>query len=147
MTFLFLLMLSGYILGALGALIFGRGFLARGFSALGAVIGAGAGFALGVAHLASGQLIQLSNLSFLPLTGFALRLDGLSAFFLIVIGWVGVSASIYGFGYSEAYEGRYSLRMIGAMLNVLLLSLSLQVLADNALTFLIMWEVMSLSAY
>lgn len=84
---------------------------------------------------------------FLPLTGFVLRLDGLSAFFLIVIGLVGASASLYSFGYSAAYEGRYSLRILGIMLNVLLLSLSLQVLADNALTFLMMWEVMSLSAY
>ena len=33
------------------------------------------------------------------------------------------------------------------MLNVLLLALSVQVMADNALTFLIAWEVMSLSAY
>ena len=37
--------------------------------------------------------------------------------------------------------------MLGALLNVLLLSLSLQVMADNVLTFLLMWEVMSLSAY
>lgn len=144
---LFLLMISGYAFGTLTALIFGRGFLARGLSALGAVLGSGAGLALGVTHLTSGQWLQLSNSSFLPLTGLALRLDGLSAFFLIVIGLVGVSASIYGFGYSEAYEGRYSLRMMGAMLNILLLSLDLQVMANNALTFLICWEAMSLSVY
>src|SRR5437667_9640719 len=33
------------------------------------------------------------------------------------------------------------------MCNVLLLSLAVQVLADNALTFLVTWEAMSLSAY
>jgi hydrogenase-4 component B len=33
------------------------------------------------------------------------------------------------------------------MLNMLLLSLALQVMANNALTFLIMWEIMSLCAY
>lgn len=144
---LLLLMMSGYAFGALTALIFPRGFLACGLPALGAILGSGAGLILGVTHLAPGQLIQLSNQVFLPLTGFALRLDGLGAFFLIVIGLVGASASIYGFGYSAAYEGRYSLRTLGFMLNVLLLSLSLQVLADNALTFLIFWETMSLSAY
>src|SRR3972149_5810604 len=147
MTLLFLLMLSGYAVGALGTLLFGRGLPARGFSALGAVIGSLAGFTLGVAYLFDLRPSTF-NLSFiLPLTGFALRLDGLSAFFLIVIGLVGMSASIYGFGYSAAYEGRYSLRVMGAMLNVLLLSLSLQVLANNALTFLLTWEAMSLSAY
>jgi hydrogenase-4 component B len=144
---LFLLMLSGYALGALGGLVFGCGILSRGVSALGAVISSGAGLALGVTVLASGELIQLSIPSFLPLTGFALRLDGLGAFFLIVIGLVGASASLYGVGYSAAFKGRYSLRMLGTMLNVLLLSLTLQVMADNALTFLLMWEVMSLSAF
>ena len=139
MSSLFLLMLSGYAFGTLGTILFGRGLSARGFTALGAMIGAAAGFALGVSHLVSGQLLRLSTEFVLPLTGFALRLDGLSAFFLILIGVVGVPASIYGFGYSEAYEGRYSLRMIGVMFNVLLLALSLQVLADNALTFLLAW--------
>ncbi|MGZ8497928.1 MAG: hydrogenase 4 subunit B [Candidatus Binatia bacterium] len=147
MMSLFLLMLSGYALGALGGLAFGRGVLSRGLPALGAVISSGAGFALGVTALASDGLIQFSIPSFLPLTGVALRLDGLGAFFLIVIGLVGASASLYGVGYSAAYEGRYSLRMLGGMLNVLLLSLSLQVMADNALTFLLSWEAMSLSAY
>ena len=147
MPILFLLMLSSYAIGALGAILFGRGFLARGFTALGGLIGAAAGFALGVTHLASGQLLQLSTEFVLPLTGLVLRLDGLGAFFLILIGVVSVPASIYGFGYSQAYEGRYSLRMIGAMFNILLLALSLQVMADNALTFLICWEAMSLSAY
>ena len=147
MTTLFLLMLSGYTFGAFSALIFRRGPSARGLPALGAVIGSAAGLTLGVTHLFDLQLLTFNLPSLLPLTGFALRLDGLSAFFLIVIGLVGVSTSIYGFGYSEAYEGRYSLRMMGAMLNMLLLSLSLQVMANNALTFLIMWEAMSLSAY
>jgi hydrogenase-4 component B len=147
MTILFQLMIFGYAMGVLGALLFGHGIPARGFPAVGAVIGAGSGFILGVTSLTSGHLPPLSNSFFLPLTGFSLCLDGLSSIFLIVIGLVGVAAAIYGFGYSKAYEGRYSLRMMGAMLNILLLSLALQVMANNALTFLIMWEIMSLSAY
>nr|MBI2904798.1 hydrogenase 4 subunit B [Chloroflexota bacterium] len=147
MMLLFLLMLSAYALGAVGALVFGHGTLGRGLAALGAVVGAGAGFTLGVVALVSGQSLSVGVPLILPLTGFALRLDGLGAFFLVIIGLVGASAALYGFGYSAAYEGRYSLRMMGAMLNVLLLSLSLHVLAENALTFLLTWEMMSLSAY
>ena len=147
MMLLFLLMLSAYALGAVGALVFGRGAFGRGLAALGAVGGAGTGFALGVVALLSGQSFSVSVPLIIPLTGFALRLDGLGAFFLVIVGLVGASAALYGFGYSAAYEGRYSLRVMGAMLNVLLLSLSLQVLADNALTFLLTWEGMSLSAY
>lgn len=140
-------MVLAYALGAFGALLSGKGTFGRGLTALGAMIGSGAGLVLGVAALASSQPLTLDIPYLIPLTGLALRLDGLGAFFLIVVGVLGVSASLYGFGYSAMYEGRYSLRMMGALLNILLLSLCLQVLADNALTFLLMWEVMSLAAY
>jgi formate hydrogenlyase subunit 3/multisubunit Na+/H+ antiporter MnhD subunit len=99
---LFLLMLSGYALGALGGLVFGRGVLSRGLSALGAVISAGSGLALGVTALASDGLIQFSIPSFLPPTGFALRLDGLGAFFLIVIGLVGASLAVWPYQHPKA---------------------------------------------
>ena len=139
------LLLAAYPAGVLAALGV-RGPLGRGLVAGCALVGALAGLALGTVCLAAGLTPALAA-PFLPLTGFALRLDGLSALFLIVIGLVGATAAVYGHGYSAAYEGRYSLRMLGAMLNLLLLSLSVQVMADNALTFLIAWEAMSLSAY
>jgi hydrogenase-4 component B len=138
-------LLGAYPIGvaaALGA----RGALGRGLVAGCGLVGALAGVGLGAVCLGTGTVPTVST-SFLPLTEFALRVDGLSAFFLIVVGVVGASVTVYGFGYSAAYEGRYSLRLLGAMLNVLLLSLSVQVMADNALTFLMAWEAMSLSAY
>jgi hydrogenase-4 component B len=138
-------LLAAYAVGAFSALA-ARGTLGRALVAACALVGALAGVALGAVCLGFG-LVPTLTASFLPLTGFALRIDGLSAFFLLVIGAVGGAAAVYGFGYSAAYEGRYSLRLLGAMLNVLLLSLSVQVMADNALTFLMTWEVMSLSAY
>jgi hydrogenase-4 component B len=137
--------LAAYPAGALAALGV-RGAAGRGLVAGCALVGALAGLALGAVCLAAGREPTFTA-AFLPLTGLALRIDGLSAFFLIVIGVVGAAVAVYGFGYSSAYEGRYSLRMLGAMLNVLLLSLSVQVIADNALTFLMAWEAMSLSVY
>lgn len=125
----------------------GAGVFARGAAALGAVTGSGAAMALGVAALVSGQPLSLQAPALLPLTGLVLRLDGLGAFFLVVVSLLGLAAGVYGFSYSAVYEGRYSMRLLGSMLNILLLSLCLQTLADNALTFLLMWEVMSLSAY
>ena len=142
---LLFVLVSAYPLGAAAALVVG-GTAGRALVAACGLVAAGAGAALGALVLA-GDLTPAVSASFLPLTDFALRVDGLAAFFLIVIGVVGGAAAVYGFGYSAAYEGRYSLRLLGAMLNVLLLSLSVQVMADNALTFLIAWEVMSLSAY
>jgi hydrogenase-4 component B len=142
---LLLLMLTAYPLGAVAALVM-TGTGGRAIVAACALVGSVAGMLLGALCLA-GALTPVVSASFLPLTDFALRIDGLGAFFLIVIGLVGGAAAVYGFGYSAAYEGRYSLRLLGSMLNVLLLSMSVQVMADNALTFLVAWEVMSLSAY
>src|SRR5258706_8745380 len=148
MKTLFLLLISGYSVGALAALLGLRGATGRRLVAAGALIGAGAGLSLGAVSLFSTSPFQVSVPGLLPLAGgLALRLDGLSAFFLIIIGLLGLAVAFYGYGYSAAYEGRYSLRMLGAMLNVLLLALSVQVMADNALVFLLAWEAMSLSAY
>lgn len=137
--------LAGYAIGAIAALTV-RGGAGRSLVAGCALVAALAGVVLGVICLGSG-LATTRVAGFLPLTGIALRIDGLSAVFLILIGVVGAAVAVSGFGYSAAYEGRYSLRLLGAMLNVLLLSLTVQVVADNALTFLIAWEGMSLSAY
>src|SRR5262249_55580218 len=144
---LFLVMITSWVAGAIASLVTGRSAFARSVAALGAGIGSAACLSLGVRALATGQALTLSSARMLPVSGLMLRLDGLGAFFLGIIGLIGLAASIYGFGYSANYAGRYSLRMVGAMLNTLLLALGLQVMADNALTFLIAWEAMSLSAY
>ena len=57
-------------------------------------------------------------------------------------------AAIYGVGYSASYEdGRASLRQLGVLFNLFLLAMSLVTLADNVLTFLFVWEAMSLTSY
>ncbi len=144
-SLLLAVLLTAYLLGALAALAT-RGAVARGLVAGCSLAGALAALALGAVCLGAGRAPTFTA-SFLPLTGFALRIDGLSAFFLIVVGVVGAAVAVYGFGYTAAYAGRYSLRMLGAMLNVLPLALAVQVMADNALTFLMAWEIVSLSAY
>src|SRR5262245_55939472 len=147
MTTLFALMVSAYAIGALGALFLRSGARSRATAALGTAVGSGAGLALGLMAAWWGHTFSLATVRILPVAGVMLRLDGLGGFFLIIIGLLGLAVSGYGFSYSAVYEGRYSLRMLGAMLNVLMLALSLQVIADNALTFLISWEAMSLAAY
>src|SRR5262249_44479366 len=144
---LFLVMITTWLAGAIASLVAGRGAIARSATALGACVGSAACLLLGVMTLFTGKALTLISTRIVPVGGLMLRLDGLGAFFLVIIGLVGLAAAIYGFGYSANYEGRYSLRMAGAMLNLLLLALGLQVMADNALTFLIAWEAMSLSAY
>jgi hydrogenase-4 component B len=150
MQTLFLLLLSGYGFGALMALLGFRGALGRGLVAMGAGIGAAAGMALGAVVMVSHLPFMWSKPELLPIAGgLALRLDGLGAFFLIVIGLGAIPAVIYGAGYSAVYEaeGSASLRLLGLMLNLFLLTMSLVTMADNVLTFLLMWEGMSLTSY
>ena len=149
MQTLFVMMISGYLLGLFFALLGGKGAFGRGLVALAAAAGAAAGFALGASVLLSGAPFALAVPELLPAAGgLALRLDPLGAFFLVLIGLGAVPAVIYGAGYSAAYEdGSASLRLLGAMLNLFLLTMSLVTLADNAITFLLMWEGMSLSSY
>jgi len=142
-------MLIAYGLGTLAAIAGGQKSIGRWMVSFAAVVGAGAGLVLGATMLATASSFALSVPELLPLGGgLALRLDALGAFFLVVIGVGAIPAAIYGAGYTAAYtDGRASLPMLGAMFNLFLLTMSLVTLADNVLTFLLMWEGMSLASY
>ena len=145
---LFFLMLAGYAFGAAGALLAPDGAAARRWAATGAVAGGGAGLVLALTVFGSGAPFLLEAPELLSVAdGLAFRLDALGAFFLALVGFVAIPCGIYGAGYSAAYEGRYSLRFLGAMLNLFLLAMSLVPCAGNVLTFLLMWEGMSLTSY
>ncbi len=148
MTFLFGLMLAGYAFGAAVALLTPGGGIARRLVAAGAVVGSGAGLGLALGVFISGAPFVLEVPTLLSIAdGLVFRLDALGAFFLGLVGLVAIPCAIYGVAYSEAHEGRSSLRLLGAMLNLFLLTMSLVPCAGNVLTFLLMWEGMSLTSY
>ena len=118
----------------------------RVLAAAGAVMGSVATLGLGIASLTTDSVFAVA-FDFLPFGGCALRVDGLAAPFLILTGLVGAASAVYGSGYSAAYQDVYSLRKLGALFNLLLLTLALQVMAANVITFLFLWETMSLLSY
>jgi len=137
-----------YLAGAAIALLPLPDAPTRTLSAAFAIAGALAGLVLGARVLVTEQPFAVTVPALLSIGGgVALRLDALGAFFLVLIGMVAAPAAVYGVGYTAAYAGRYSLRWLGAMLNLFLLSMSVVVLADNVLTFLLAWEAMSLASY
>ncbi|MBI3660671.1 hydrogenase 4 subunit B [Candidatus Acetothermia bacterium] len=79
--------------------------------------------------------------------GLSLRMDALSAFFVLVISLLGLPISIYSLGYVREYEGKKSVTLLGILYNLFVLSMILVVTADNALLFLIVWELMSIVSY
>jgi len=145
---LFGLMLAGYAFGAAVAVLTTGGGVARRLVGTGAVVGGGAGLGLALEVFTTGAPFVLEVPALLSIAdGLVFRLDALGAFFLGLVGLVAIPCAIYGVGYSAAYEGRYSLRLLGVMLNLFLLTMSLVPCAGNVLTFLLMWEGMSLTSY
>ena len=142
-------MIAAYVIGSLAALAGGQSKPGRYLVGSFAAIGAGAGIALGISVILSGISFRLTLQDLLPLgSGLILELDRMGAFFLILIGLVAVPASVYGISYTAEYrEKQISLPLIGILLNLFLLSMALVTMAANILTFLLMWEEMSLTSY
>jgi len=80
----------------------------------------------------------------LPWIGAHFRLDALSAFFLAVVALGGAAASLYGIGYGRhEHEPHRVLPFFPTFLAGMMLVL----LADDAFTFLLSWECMSLASW
>ena len=82
----------------------------------------------------------------LPMLPFHLRLDSLSAFFLMVIGAASAGVSAFAAGYFRKGEGTPP-GLLCLEYHVFLASMALVVLADDAYAFMVMWETMALSSF
>lgn len=100
--------------------------------------------AAALAHLGNASPITLVLPLGLPWLGTHLRLDALSAFFLVVVNLGGASACLYALGYGvhEPAPGR-----VLPFFPAFLAAMNLVVLADDAFTFLLCWEFMSLVSW
>jgi formate hydrogenlyase subunit 3/multisubunit Na+/H+ antiporter MnhD subunit len=80
----------------------------------------------------------------LPWTGAHFRLDAVSAFFLVLVNLGGAGASLFAIGYGrhEPAPGR-----VLPFYPVFLAGMNLVVLADDAFSFLLTWELMSLASW
>ena len=143
----FIVTLACFSIGALGALITASSpALARVVGHGGALLGAVAALTFGLAGLAGGTM-QLSVPDLLPIGGALFGVDRLSAFFVVVIAVGAIPAALYAIGYTREYDGKYSLAAMGFAFNVFVAAMFLAPLARNALTFLALWELMSLASY
>src|SRR2546429_8465161 len=103
-------MVAACLGGAVADMLPLRSGLTRALTAGGAIAGATAGIALAARVLIAGEPFALTVPALLTVGGgVALRLDGLGAFFLLLIGMVAAPAALYRVRYRAAYAGRYSL--------------------------------------
>ena len=149
---LLILALLGYLVGGLGGLLFMRAERLANLFAFGcASLAALCGVISCVASLATG--ITGANQSFalfpslIPYLEFTARLDSLGAFFGLIVSLLGLALSLYSLGYARGFYGRKNVGVLGAFFNALLLATTLVCLAANAFFFLIVWEIMALTAY
>jgi hydrogenase-4 component B len=73
--------------------------------------------------------------------------DRLSAFFLFVTGLVFLPVSIFSGAYLVKYQGHYSLAYFGVLYHVLFASIALVLLAGDVISFLAVWEIMTIASY
>ena len=149
---LLVISLCGYLIGAVGSLLFmRREKLAAGFAFGTAALSALSGLLGAMFFLAGGAGVLAPQFELFPplisYIHFSVRLDALGAFFLMLVSLLGLAVSVYSLGYVKGFFGRKNVGVLGAFYNMLVLSTTLVVVADNIWMFLIAWEIMALTAY
>ncbi len=119
-------------------------WVAHGLFPLGAV-GSALMAAVGLAALlmpATSMVLPVG----LPGLPMHLRLDALSGFFLFLLGSSSVGISVFAAGYFRSGEGTAP-GLLGLQYHVFLAAMCMVMLAADAYTFMVAWEVMALSSY
>ncbi len=114
-------------------------------------------FLAGVTDVIAGGWALLTDLTLvdrlalgLPWLEWHIRLDPLSGFFMILLGTLVIAVSLYGPSYTREYthgEAPQPLPPLGVFTATFVIGMQMLLLADDALVFMIFWEIMSLSGY
>jgi hydrogenase-4 component B len=142
---LILSMTIAYLAGALCAL-FPRSPLSRWGTAGCAALGGTFATIAASKVILSGVPFSFAVLPGQLLLPLSFRLDGLGAVFLLLIGLSSIPIAIYAAGYFHRGHDR-AFMVCGSLLNLFFLTMSLVVCANDVLTFLLLWESMSLASY
>jgi len=140
-----LLMLGWLLVGLVGVLALRRlALVARVFFPAGGLLG------LVLFGVALGAIVGGPEVAVLPIglpgLPFHFRLDSLSAYFLMVIGGASAGISAFAAGYFRQGEGTPP-GLMCLEYHVFLASMVGVILADDAYSFMVMWETMALSSF
>lgn len=101
----------------------------------------------GAMTVASGLSAQRTLPLGLPDLPFHISLDPLSGFFMVVVGLLSFFVSIYSIGYVRGFLGKRSVTSLAIYYCAFIAGMLMVLLADDALIFLISWEVMAAASY
>jgi hydrogenase-4 component B len=111
------------------------------------IVGLGTCAAIGVAVLWSGAPVGGAIGSTVPGGPWTILVDPLAGWFLVLVGIAGAAATSYGVSYLAPDRSHHSVAMAHALLALLLAAMVGVVISHSAVLFLVVWEVMAVSAY
>jgi hydrogenase-4 component B len=112
-----------------------------------AIVAAALAVTAGALTVGRGTVNNVTLSAGLPDLPFHLRLDPLSGFFLVVIGLLSLFVSLYSIGYVKGFVGQRRVTSLVIFYCLFIAGMFMVVLADDALIFLISWEVMAAASY
>ncbi len=139
--------ISLILAGGLVSLVFARHHL---FSRAGATLLITAGCVWGLVDAVAaltGSVTHAASFQYLNLFFLAFEMDALSAFFLAVIFLVCLMAAVYSFHYTQDAAAPVKTAVTAFFFSLLVVSMALVVTAANIITFMLSWEIMSLSSF
>jgi len=99
----------------------------------------------GIILMSSGE--YSTSFTYLKFLSLSFTIDGLSAFFLIIIFAISMMASFYSFHYMEKPEKALSSAVNYLFFSLLVVSMCLVVTASGMVPFMLSWEIMSISSF
>ncbi|PKN29678.1 MAG: hypothetical protein CVU64_06880, partial [Deltaproteobacteria bacterium HGW-Deltaproteobacteria-21] len=120
---------------------------ATGLGAGGAILGCLIGLIPAISTLWTGHAEEIRRAWDVPFGSFFVRIDSMSAIFLLPILVLCAVAALYGSRYMMAYRNQRNLGPFWFFFNILIASMVLVVVARNGVLFLLSWEMMSLSSF
>ncbi|MCF6153381.1 MAG: hydrogenase 4 subunit B [Candidatus Kuenenia stuttgartiensis] len=146
--YLFIVSIILFTTGSLFALCFyRRQMLGNYISLIFAAIASCLNIAIATSVLFSHSAIRFNFLLYHAIIKYNFLIDSLSATFILAISVISFIASIYSLGYTKLYVNKQDMRFLGFNFNFFLLSMILVVTANNALVFMIVWELMTLVSF
>ncbi|MBI2107507.1 hydrogenase membrane subunit [Candidatus Woesearchaeota archaeon] len=91
--------------------------------------------------------MTLNLASFYKELSFELLIDRLSAFFILTIILVSLAVLIYSFRYVEHLKKKHGKNIAVSLMNLFIVSMILVVASKNLISFLFLWELMSISSF
>jgi len=133
--------------GVVSLLAGSNGKPANIFGAGGAILGCLGGVVPATWILLTGKSEEIRWAWSVPYGSFSMRVDSLSALFLIPIFILCGLSALYGFEYMNAARNRKSLGRFWFFFNTLAAGMAVVAIAANGILFLMAWEIMALSSF